>query len=154
MFRIGRVLGHHAVNQPSGEMRHAARAEIRQPLPAAATRADLLPSPPPLSPAVVVATETAAGERTRTQELPQAANPTRTAARQPGRLQIRVRNYGWVTIDGQSQGRAPVTVAVRAGTHRVEISTDRGEQFVKTETVRVQPGETIERVYDITAFAK
>jgi hypothetical protein len=71
--------------------------------------------------------------------------PTRVGR---GRLRVIVQPWGNVWVDGDYMGRAPLTVRLREGTHRVSVGRELPS---KTRVVRVQPGARKEIVMRLGA---
>ena len=100
--------------------------------PAVAARA--APAPPPVTvPAAV---------------LPAATAPPTTVAAEPGQLQIAVRPWGEVSVDGRVIGTTPLDhITLPAGSHVVRVRHPLYEVWERPVSVR--SGETAKMVVDL-----
>lgn len=104
--------------------RGSSRADPRPPAPTPAPTPE--PNPAPVG-----------GVAVQAEAAPDAGAPV--APTGPGRLQVMVIPWGEVWVDGDYMGRAPVTVSVEPGSHRVAAGVDAP---TVTRRVRVRAGQT------------
>jgi len=79
---------------------------------------------------------------------PAATVPPTTVAPEPGQLQVAVRPWGEVSVDGRVIGTTPLDrITLAAGTHVLTIRHPLYEVWEKPVSIR--PGETAKMVVDL-----
>src|SRR5439155_7040869 len=80
------------------------------------------------------------------------AAPATSMAAEPGQLQIAVRHWGEVSVDGRVIGTTPLDrITLSAGTHVVRVRHPLYENWQRPVSIR--PGETAKVVVDLPADA-